>query len=306
MSIASFGTPERARTQDLDALPWLTQSPTYSALGWTFQLRSTDAELGHHLERILRPLRSPVEAACERVHVYSFIADGIAGGSAGAVYLDQDKLRWSPSPDVLLRLLIWHINQSAIRVGGLEHVLLHAGVVELHGRGVLLVAPEDHGKTTLTAALVRDGFGYLSDEVAAIDPRSLVVRAYPKSLSLDPGSWTVHAALAPEVPDSVSAFARSQWQVPAEDIRPGSARAEVEPTVIVLPRYTPGQPTAMRAIPRAEAMLLMAQQCFTWAEAAPRSFHTLARLLRRTSVFRMDVSCLDEASARIRAEVDRT
>ncbi len=88
---------------------------------------------------------------------------------------------------------------------------------------MLLVAPEDHGKTTLTAALVRDGFGYLSDEVAAIDPDSLVVRAYPKSLSLDPGSWAVHAALAPKVPVSVSAFATSQWQIPAEDIRPGSA-----------------------------------------------------------------------------------
>ena len=170
MSIASFGTPKQARTQDLDALPWLTQSPTYSALGWTFQVRSTDEELGHHLESILRPLCSPIEVARERVHVYSLIADGIAGGPAGAVYLDQDKLRWSPSPDVLLRLLIWHINQSAVRVGGLDHVLLHAGVVELDGRGVLLVAPEDHGKTTLTAALVRDGFGYLSDEVAAIDP----------------------------------------------------------------------------------------------------------------------------------------
>ncbi len=49
-----------------------------------------------------------------------------------------------------------------------SHLLVHAGVVSRRGEGILLVADAEHGKTTLTLELVKRGFTFLSDEVAAL------------------------------------------------------------------------------------------------------------------------------------------
>lgn len=51
---------------------------------------------------------------------------------------------------------------------------IHAGVVARDGLAVLLPGRQNSGKTTLTAALVRAGAAYMSDEYAAIDDRGRV------------------------------------------------------------------------------------------------------------------------------------
>lgn len=61
---------------------------------------------------------------------------------------------------------------------------LHAGAVERDGRVVLLVGASGRGKSTLTARLVRRGFRYLSDELAAVTATGEVL-PYAKPLSLD-------------------------------------------------------------------------------------------------------------------------
>ena len=43
-------------------------------------------------------------------------------------------------------------------------------------------------KSTLTAALVKNGFNYLTDELVVIDPTTLEVTPYPKSIDLSPAS----------------------------------------------------------------------------------------------------------------------
>lgn len=63
------------------------------------------------------------------------------------------------------------------------HTFVHAGVVALHGRAIVLPAVSGGGKTTLTAALVRAGASYLSDEYAPIDERGYV-HPFPKPLSI--------------------------------------------------------------------------------------------------------------------------
>lgn len=51
-----------------------------------------------------------------------------------------------------------------------EHLMLHAAALEYHGRGLLCIAPAGGGKTTLSAWLLGQGFHYLTDELAAVDP----------------------------------------------------------------------------------------------------------------------------------------
>jgi hypothetical protein len=64
-----------------------------------------------------------------------------------------------------------------------EHVFVHAGVVALGDRALVLPGPSRAGKSTLVAALVRAGATYHSDEFAVLD-RDGMVHPYAKALSL--------------------------------------------------------------------------------------------------------------------------
>ena len=64
-----------------------------------------------------------------------------------------------------------------------EAVFIHAGVVAVDGEAVLLPGRTHAGKSSLTAALLRAGADYGSDEYAVITPDGLV-HAYPRRLTL--------------------------------------------------------------------------------------------------------------------------
>ena len=83
-------------------------------------------------------------------------------------------------PDALL---------SALELWVAEHarpwVFVHAGCVVRHGRALLLPGRSMSGKSSLTAALVRAGATYYSDEYAVLDA-SGSVRPYARALSIRP------------------------------------------------------------------------------------------------------------------------
>jgi hypothetical protein len=78
----------------------------------------------------------------------------------------------------------------------------HAGVVARCGRAALICGDGGAGKTTLTLALLRRGCAYLSDEVALLDVKRGVVRAYPRSPGIRQGA----IALLEDVPLGPGAF----------------------------------------------------------------------------------------------------
>ena len=64
-----------------------------------------------------------------------------------------------------------------------ERTFIHAGAVAHEGRAIIFPGRSFSGKTVLTAAAVRAGATYLSDEFAILDSEGLV-HPYPKPLSL--------------------------------------------------------------------------------------------------------------------------
>ena len=64
-----------------------------------------------------------------------------------------------------------------------DHVFVHAGVVGVDERAIVLPGRSFAGKTTLVAALVKAGAQYWSDEYAVLDGDGLV-HPYPKPLSV--------------------------------------------------------------------------------------------------------------------------
>lgn len=82
------------------------------------------------------------------------------------------------------------------------HLLIHAGVLSYGGQGILLVAPSMYGKTTLTLKLLRDGFNFLSDDIAALGLRDHLVHPFPRAFVIRPGSLDLagFSSLPPETP----------------------------------------------------------------------------------------------------------
>jgi hypothetical protein len=74
---------------------------------------------------------------------------------------------------------------------------VHAGTMSHKGRGLLLCGSPESGKSTLSYALARRGFGYLSDEFALFAPASLEVFPFPRGISFKPNVVDLLPELGP-------------------------------------------------------------------------------------------------------------
>jgi len=98
------------------------------------------------------------------------------------LHKEAEKVAESETFDALLEQL-----ESYIRITVAEYavgkVFIHAGVVAINERALILPAKSFHGKTTLVAELVKAGAVYYSDEYAVLDENGYV-HPFPKMLSM--------------------------------------------------------------------------------------------------------------------------
>lgn len=74
---------------------------------------------------------------------------------------------------------------------------VHAATVSHTGAGLLLCGTPNSGKTVLSYALARRGFGYLSDEFGLFAPASLEVYPFPRGISFKPEAVALFPELGP-------------------------------------------------------------------------------------------------------------
>lgn len=74
---------------------------------------------------------------------------------------------------------------------------LHAGGIAWADQVMLLVGKSRSGKSTLTAALLGEGWDYLSDDMILIERESLDAKSMPCSLGIKPGGWELLASRFP-------------------------------------------------------------------------------------------------------------
>lgn len=109
-------------------------------------------------------------------------------------------------------------------------VAIHAGAVVVDGRAVLLPGRSLSGKSTLTAALVRCGATYYSDEFALLDGAGRV-RPYPRPMTLRPPAEPVRPAVIGSEPADVALVATlrylpdARWSV--ETVGPASGTLDL-------------------------------------------------------------------------------
>ncbi|KAB2836672.1 MAG: hypothetical protein F9K48_01225 [Candidatus Brocadia sp.] len=112
-----------------------------------------------------------------------------------------------------------------------SHLLIHAGVVSRNGQGVILAADARHGKTTLVLELVRRGFRFLSDEMAALGRADRKVHPFPRSLRVRRGTLelTGFSEVAAGAPTWLG-----KYLLDIEEIKPGSLGEAVPVSHIII------------------------------------------------------------------------
>jgi len=143
---------------------------SYRVLSYGFRIDTAVPAVGERLDGLLARFRvGELDGDAARYEI-------AREASTGLLVVDRDGscVQRARTEAAIVDFVLWDAVTRAVE-RATDLLALHAGAVALDGRGVLLPAPPDSGKTTLTAALTRSGFSYLSDEVAPIDPETALL-----------------------------------------------------------------------------------------------------------------------------------
>ncbi len=145
-------------------------------------------EIAVHLRTVLRAMDAASSASQTGKRCDVVIArDHKDSESRCRIWIDGLLHRRQYLTSLSVEYVMTELNLVAVSGTG-DSLLFHAGAVERDGRVVVIAGISGRGKSTLTAALVRAGFRYVTDEMAIIDPKSGWVRPYLKPLDLDDSS----------------------------------------------------------------------------------------------------------------------
>ncbi len=164
--------------------------------------------------------------------------------------------------DLAAAWLLWYLNRLAATTP--HRVTIHAGAVAGPYGAVVLPGPPGAGKSTMTAALVRAGCDYLSDELAALDLDGRGVHPFPRPLALHPTSVALLAAGPGGPPartaDGADAVTRPGREggllAPSRSLGATVARP-TPPAAIVMPRIVAGAPGRLEPLPPPPALLAL-------------------------------------------------
>jgi hypothetical protein len=264
--------------------PW--RSNAADALGHRFAVVAEVCGPGlqERLEAVLAPLATPSEPSV----TYAITPTAPERYHLG---VDGDVLCEDGDPEATVRHLVWHLNQSAVRVARSCHTVLHAAAAHRAGCTVVLPAPMGSGKTTTVAGLLVNGWDYVTDEAVALRRDDLRISPFPKALSLDPGSWP----LFPEArPRWVGSDMDGQWQVSAGTLGAPHALTPGSPRLLIMPRFTGGRTRLLQVAP-AEAVVLLARSTFGFPAGGGEDLDVLVRLMQRCPAYSLEIADLRAA-----------
>src|SRR5919205_1906344 len=173
----------------LDRLGW-TAGLTLRSFGVRFGVRADSPRALERIEQYLPPgTRAASPGAVERLYSLR-LGDDERGARRGVrrfnlLYANHVLLARAFDPEELFERFESDL-QLSVAEAARRRVFVHAGVVGWNGKAILVPGRSFTGKTTLTAALVRAGATYYSDEFAVLDAEG---RAHPyaKPLSVREG-----------------------------------------------------------------------------------------------------------------------
>jgi hypothetical protein len=166
---------------------------------------------------------------------------------------------------------------------------VHAAGLCVDGKGLLFPGESGYGKTTLTLALLRAGYGFLSDDLVLLERAGERIRmlGFPDEIDVTEDTARMFPELAPvlELP------ARPDWpkrQVSAPEVYGADFVAACEPAAVVCPRIAYSDQTRLEPLSPQEAFFeLVPSVHLTEQRASQAHLDLLGDLLRQVPCYRM-------------------
>jgi HprK-related kinase A len=214
------------------------------------------------------------------------------------IFMVDRKIPFTPTPAGLaLPMLEWGLNWC---VGFHAHqfVVLHSAVVERSGMAVLLPGRPGSGKSTLCAALVNRGWRLLSDEFALLRPHDGRLTPLPRPISLKNQSIDVIREFAPGV--VIGPAVRDTHKGTVAYMRPpaDSVIRATEPAVpawVIFPAFEPGAVPRLEPLPKARALLRLADNSFNHSLRGVQGFEVLTGLIDSCDSYEFEYGDLESA-----------
>jgi hypothetical protein len=241
--------------------------PHVRVLGSRFTIRSGDPAVAAELGRLLTPFADPTPGG-GRARLITAPADAIAADA--------------------LPLVLAEINTTALAEADLFAV--HAGAVARAGRVIAMPAVSGTGKSTLTAACLRAGLDYVSDEALCLDWETGAVTPYPRPIALS--GWSAEAlGLPPAADDDAGTGAGAgagETLFTAADLGAATATGPLALAhVVLLQRERCDEPAALEPLPRGEAVAEVLRRSFTSWRRPERAFALVHDVLGRVGTWRL-------------------
>jgi hypothetical protein len=260
-----------------------------------------DGALADELERSLAPLSRGGGPEVPAIDPATDTVIVVWGDGDGGWHLDVAGVRLhAPGPGIAADYLLWQVTRLAIDRSS-RYLCVHSAAVARDGVAVAIVGEANSGKSTLATLLVAAGCGYLSDEVAAIDLDTGDLVAFPKPISLDPGTQR----LLPYLDPGVDAGGSTRWRGDPGSVRPGAVARRARLAHLVFPRHVPGADNAPTAVELPEAVEAIVAGAFNLEHHADR-LDDLVALVERCSRHGLRHDGLDGPVAAVLGLLDPT
>ena len=176
-----------------------------------------------------------------------------------------------------------------LALGERRFLLLHASAVERDGRALLMPGESGSGKSTLAALLGTQGWRFLGDEFALLDPWTGLLHPFPRPASLKNAAiaemqrFCPRSHFGPVIRDTPKG--EICHMVP-EDAALAAMERPAAPALILFPRF--GQASKSRALERAETFVRLTQASTNYVALGEAGFDALARLVAEVPAHAVD------------------
>lgn len=224
---------------------------TFEAFGVTIQLDIDVTAFEHEVHQVLPPgsMPCPPKDSATRFGLREIGLDSYEVTHEGRTVLVEAPL------DVALQLLDSQI-RLCVAARTSASIFVHAGVVALDDRALVLPGESFSGKTTLVRALVDRGATYYSDEYAVFDEHGLV-HPYPRPLRIRTATATRSRHVA--------------------ELGGTAGTRPARLSVVAVTRYRPGGQWRPRGLPTGQAVLALLANAVPAQERPRESIRALAR-----------------------------
>ncbi len=174
-------------------------------------------------------------------------------------------------------------------MGQRKYLLLHAASVERDGKVLIITGESGAGKSTLSALLGENGWRFLGDEFALIDPETGMAHPFPRPVSLKNQAIEVMSAvigvnrLGPEMKDTPKGDIRHLKPSPAAI---AAMQVPGKPALILFPRF--GHDRAVRMMGLSEVFVRLTQASTNYVYLGERGYSALTSLVTQTPVRAID------------------